>query len=297
MTSTPEIRMLRVLALADDVPTGAELAPFLTDVDADVRRTALRVLTESAPPDAGVALAIALRDETNEVRMAAIEGLLELRELLEPDDSFCAALALAVRAPDPAVRALTLQLQREHRLGDEGVFARGLEDPDPDVRRHAIAGLVALGSWETAATARHDRDPLVRLHTAKALGTIGHPSGASGLAELAEDDDSRVRAAALEAFAAVGCPPSLASVAIRGLDDESWAVRKGAAVGLSAAPAEMAVEPLLLALQDANLDVRKATVQSLSHWAASLDAVAVALASVLADPDADVRAYARMALP
>lgn len=297
MTSTADARVLQVLALADDVPTGAELAPFLGDEDAVVRRTALGVLTESAPPDAGTALALALLDEADEVRSVAIEGLLELRELVEPDAAFHAALRLAADAPDAEVRGLTLQLQREHRLGDEGTFGRGLEDPDAGVRRHAIDGLVALGSWETTAIARHDDEAIVRLHAAKALGTLAHPAGADALAELAEDEDIRVRAAALEAFAALRCPPSLASVAIRALAAPSWAVRKGAALGLAAAPAEMAVGPLVQALGDPNLDVRRAAVQSLSAWADHLDEVAVALASVLEDPDADVRAFARMALP
>ncbi|MFD6105343.1 HEAT repeat domain-containing protein, partial [Nocardia salmonicida] len=53
--------------------------------------------------------------------------------------------------------------------------------------------------------------------------------------------------------------------------------------------------PLSEALTDRHLDVRKAAVLALSTWpssAAALDA----LESAIADPDADVRAYARRAV-
>lgn len=296
MSATPQTRVLEVLALADEVPTALDLASYLNDSDAGVRRTALRVLTESAPPDAGPALGQALLDHDRDVRVAAIEGLLELRELVEPDVELQSVLALASVAPDPDVRALVLQLQREHRLGDEGLYAQGLEDDDPEVRNQAVAGLVSVGGWEVVATARDDPEAMVRLTVARALGTIGCAASADALGELGLDPDPRVQAAALESFVAVGCPPALAALALQALGHAEWAVRKGAALALAAAPAEMAVQPLLAALDDANLDVRKAVVQSLSGWAAHLDEVAGALGAVLDDPDADVRAYARMAL-
>lgn len=297
MTASHHARMLQVLALADEVPTVPELAPYLHDDDPAVRRTAIGVLAESAPPDAGSALAAALLDDEAAVRGAAIEALTELRELVEADDAFARGLLRAGASPDPAVRGLTLQLQREHRLGDEDTFAGGLRDADPAVRRQAVAGLVALGSAAVLAAARADDDPLVRRATARGLATIGDPDAAEALLELAEDADVRVRAAALEAFAAVGCPPMLAASASQAILDPAWSVRRGAALGLKAAPAEMALPPLLLALSDENLDVRKAAVQSLSGWASGFDEVTKALKAMLDDPDADVRAYARMALP
>ena len=297
MTTSSQARILQVLTLADEVPTAAELATFLADDDANVRRTAIDVLAESAPGDAGAALASALLDDDATVRHAAIEALTELRELVEADDAFAAGLLRAGASPDPAVRSLTLQLQREHHLGGEETFAAGLDDADPGVRRQAVAGLVALGSASVLATAHTDGDPLVRRAAARGLATIGDPETANALLSLAEDTDVRVRAAALEAFAAVGCPPILAAAAANALLDAEWSVRRGAALGLKAAPAEMALPPLLLALRDENLDVRKAAVQALSAWAPGFAEVADALEAMLDDPDADVRAYARMALP
>lgn len=296
MTPTPHARILQVLALADDVPTVSELASFLADEDPSVRRTAIDVLAESAPPGAGSALATALLDLDADVRRAAIEALSELRELVEPDDSFAAGLVRAGAAPDPEVRSLALQLQREHGLGDESTYTDGLRDPDPGVRRQAIAGLVAAGSASALANARTDADPLVRRAAARGLATLGDPETADALLELSGDADVRVRAAALEGFAAVGCPPTLATAAVHALRDSAWSVRRGAALGLKAAPAEMALAALLIALGDENLDVRKAAVQALSGWARGFAEVTESLEAMLDDPDADVRAYARMAL-
>ncbi|MFD1935662.1 GntR family transcriptional regulator [Nonomuraea mangrovi] len=120
---------------------------------------------------------------------------------------------------------------------------------------------------------------------------LGKPSGA--LAVLAADGDPLVRAAALESSGTVGQP--LEAEAVRGLKDADWQVRVGAARCLGAADRSTAVEPLVAALSDANLDVRKASVLALTPWAASPE-VGAALRSVLTDADADVRAYARRAL-
>ncbi|MEV4461502.1 HEAT repeat domain-containing protein, partial [Microbispora sp. NPDC049633] len=110
------------------------------------------------------------------------------------------------------------------------------------------------------------------------------------------DADPLVRAAALEASAGLGALESgFAETAVRALADPAWQVRVGAARGLAAADPALAVEPLVAALADPHLDVRKAVVLVLSAWAARPE-VAAALHGALGDSDADVRAYARRAL-
>jgi HEAT repeat protein len=74
-----------------------------------------------------------------------------------------------------------------------------------------------------------------------------------------------------------------------------WQVRVGAARGLAAAPPDVAVPPLVAAVEDAHADVRKAAVIALVEWADRRD-VAEALERAGKDPDADVRGYARRAL-
>jgi HEAT repeat protein len=99
----------------------------------------------------------------------------------------------------------------------------------------------------------------------------------------------------LQAAAQVGCHGALAAVALNAVLDGSWQVREGAAKALAGADPQLAVPALTRATRDANLDVRRAAVRSLSGWAYRPDVTDVLL-SVAADPDADVRAYARRAL-
>ena len=129
------------------------------------------------------------------------------------------------------------------------------------------------------------------MQVARGLGLIGKP--APVLRTLAADPDPLVRAAALEAAGAIGQP--LVAEAPAALHDAAWQVRVGAVRCLGAADPETAVGPLLGALADANLDVRKAAVLALTPWAARPE-VADALRGATADSDADVRAYARRAL-
>ncbi|WP_264990965.1 HEAT repeat domain-containing protein, partial [Mycobacterium kiyosense] len=75
----------------------------------------------------------------------------------------------------------------------------------------------------------------------------------------------------------------------------AWQVREGAARALAGAGAEFAVPRLADALGDAHLDVRKAAVLSLTRWS-DQSAARHALGIALKDNDADVRAYARLAL-
>jgi HEAT repeat protein len=136
----------------------------------------------------------------------------------------------------------------------------------------------------------------VRVAVAHGLGSAGEPSAAPLLARLADDADDLVRAAALESFAGIGCPAPLDATAATALGDAAWEVRVGAARALAAATAAAAVGPLVKALDDANLDVRKAAVIALGRWAGTDADAAEALRRAGSDVDADVRAYARRSL-
>ncbi|HVW34276.1 MAG TPA: HEAT repeat domain-containing protein, partial [Acidimicrobiia bacterium] len=289
-------RLLALVALAEEAEEAGEFAPYLADGDPAVRRTAVEVLTEAAPSDAGPALARAMGDPEPTVRAAAVEGLRELRELIAADGEFHGAVTAVAGSADPAVRAAVVRLLREHRLGTPADFRAAAGDPDPGVRREAVAGLVSQNDVAAVAGLAGDGEALVRLAVARGLATIGDPAALPTLDRLAGDGDVRVRAAALEGLGVVGCPPDLSGVVLRSLGDSAWEIRKGAVIALGAASEGLAVEPLLGALADGNLDVRKAAVQSLTRWARARPEVRHALEGALDDPDADVRGYARLAL-
>ncbi|MFI6902143.1 fumarate reductase/succinate dehydrogenase flavoprotein subunit [Nonomuraea sp. NPDC050394] len=280
-------RILELHRLAEEQPTTDQLAPYLADSDPKVRRAAIATLTETVPEGAGPALVAALADEHGTVRRAAATGLRELAEVLRPPLALDAALA----GGDAFVRATALDLLRALRLGGRDVFAAATADADHRVRIEAIRGLVSLDEPDLVAAAAGDPSREVRVWVARGLGIIGKP--APVLETLAADADPLVRAAALESSAGAGGP--LVAAAVRAMDDPRWQVRVGAARALAAADRASATAPLVAALSDENLDVRKAAVLALTRWADTAEAGA-ALEAALGDPDADVRAYARRAL-
>ncbi|GHE12219.1 hypothetical protein GCM10010339_74740 [Streptomyces alanosinicus] len=300
---TASSRLLELLALAETEPELGLVEPYLTDPDPAVRRTAVSVLTETVPPGTGRALAGALADPDAGVRASAAASLRELVETLPPEPALGRALTGALTADDPVVRAAALDVLRALRLGEAGVFAAALGDPDIAVRTEAVRALVSVDAVRSLAGAADDPSREVRVAVAKALASVGSAPPAeadrevvtAALDRLSGDTDPLVRGAALASLAGTGCPAPLAARAVTALSDPSWQVRSGAATALSAAAAETAVPALAKALADPNADVRKAAVLALARHQDTAEARA-ALATATADSDADVRAYATRGL-
>ncbi|MGW7043724.1 fumarate reductase/succinate dehydrogenase flavoprotein subunit [Streptomyces avermitilis] len=306
-------RLLELLALAEEEADLATVAPYLADPEPAVRRTAVTILTETVPPGTGPALATALADTHPAVRATAAASLRELVETLTPEPALGEPLTRAVTHDDPVVRAAALDVLRALRMGDTGLFAAALGDAEAAVRIEAVRALVSVDADRALLLAAADPSREVRVAVARALATLGskHPAGPaapdsaddgvlSALDRLTGDADALVRAAAFEALAATGCPPRLTARAVAAQSDAAWQVRSGAATALSAAAADAAVPALAKSLADPNADVRKAAVLALvrhaeSEGPGSADARA-ALATATTDPDADVRAYASRAL-
>ncbi|MFF3542862.1 fumarate reductase/succinate dehydrogenase flavoprotein subunit [Streptomyces platensis] len=284
-------RILELLALAEDQPDLATLRPYLADADPAVRRAAVDTLTETVPPGTGQALAAALADPDPAVRAAAGASLRELIEVLPPEPGLSAPLAAAVHGPDAVVRSAAVEVLHALRLGDRALFATALTDPAVEVRVQAVRALVSVDAADELRRAAGDASREVRVAAAHGLGTVGSPGD---LAVPLRDGDVLVRAAALVALATTGCPPPYDAAAVAALGDPAWQVRSGAATALTAAAPEPAVAALRSALSDGHADVRKAAVLALRAHSARADA-RQALATAADDPDADVRAYARLA--
>lgn len=293
---TSSVRLLELVALADEQPELTALRPYLTDPAPAVRREAVAVLTETLPAGTGAALAAALRDPHGDVRAAAAASLRELVETLPPDAALRDGLVEALSETDPVVRAAALDVLRALRLGDTELFAHALSDPDTAVRIEAVRALVSVDAAQSLARAAADPSREVRVTVAKALAGVGagHPVR-NVLHELTEDMDPLVRGAAFASLASAACPASLTARAVEALDDGAWQVRAGAATALATADAAVAVPALARALADPNADVRKSAVLSLTRHTADADA-RVALTTATKDSDADVRAYASRAL-
>ncbi|WP_174412601.1 HEAT repeat domain-containing protein, partial [Nocardia tenerifensis] len=198
-------------------------------------------------------------------------------------------------SPDPVVRATVIDLLRALRAGSAAQYRAALTDSDHRVRIEAVRALVSLDDRQAVSALAGDDIREVRIAVAQGLAAIGG-GGAEVIRTLAGDHDPLVRAAALAAFAVLGAEPTDIAELFVALRHSAWQVRVGAAKGLAGANPDAAVPKLAEALRDTHLDVRKAAVLSLTCWPGRADAIA-ALESAIDDVDADVRAYARRALP
>jgi succinate dehydrogenase/fumarate reductase flavoprotein subunit/HEAT repeat protein len=284
----PSPRIAAVLAL--DEPTVADLADFLTDPEAGVRRTAVTTLTEHMPDRYAAALLDGLDDADALVRRAAAEGVRELVEVLPHPEAARAFLTSA----DAAVRAVSVYLLAARRAGDADAYRHALGDVDHRVRIEAVRALVSIDDAAGVAAAAGDDNREVRVAVANGLATLRADQDA--VRGLLVDADPLVRAAALAALGELGCGEGDLTAVEQALQATAWQMREGAARALSGATADLAVPRLSQALVDEHLDVRKAAVLSLTRWADSEVAARDALSVALKDDDADVRAHARRAL-
>jgi succinate dehydrogenase/fumarate reductase flavoprotein subunit/HEAT repeat protein len=304
--------LVALVALAEASPSLDELRPYLASPAESVRLTAVTTLTETTPDGFALALAEAFDDPEPAVRLAAAAGLRELVEVIAATsahvnappstaipasgpstaastgtavaaDPFATRLRRAVGNAEPAVRAAALYLLRSLRLGSLAVFTDALPDADPEVRIEAVHGLESLSAAEPLATAADDPSREVRIAVGQGLGSIATDAAKAALVPLATDPDPLVRAAALASGA-----DTLLPHAADALTDDAWQVRE-------AATALADTGQLLAAVADPHPNVRRAAVRALGQLPASAESVTV-LTEALADPDADVRAYARHAL-
>lgn len=289
------VAILGLLALADELSEVRELSPYLRDPCPEVRVAALDVLTEVLPSQAGVPLAHALGDSDAGVRRAAIAGLEETRQWFEQDSAVLDTLEGPARSPDPAVKAAVVRLCRLQGWKDRDWFAERMSEVDVAVRKEAVRGLVALNAVSSLHAVLSDPSPEVRRLAAESISRV-RSAGASALAlAFVRDPEHLVRAKALESLGSLGCPPEAVDIVLALAGEESWQVRRGVAVALGASAEPVGLMGLCALSTDCNLDVRKAAVRSLARWASEPPAIAAAVAA-LDDVDADVRAYARMAL-
>ena len=282
-----------------EAPTLDDLAPYLADADATVRRTAVATVTEYTPEGFEAALATALTDADEGVRQVAVDSLRELVEVLAGivespvatlAESFVDALRDASSSDDHRVRGGVLDLLRALREGDPLFFAGFLTDAHHRVRIEAIRGLVSLDAAALIAVAADDSNREVRVVAAQGLATVG--GGVDTIRRLAVDPDPLVRSAGLAALATLGEPDVDAKLLRKALRDNAWQVRKGAAAGLAVAFGPETITALTPLISDPHGDVRKAAVTTLRPWFAE-PGVAELLERARADEDADVRAVAR----
>ncbi len=155
--------------------TADRLRASLGDADAEVRRSAVVLLEQSAAEEAGELVLIALGDEDWRVRKEAVRVATALTPKLSLMPDLVAAIT---QGENVGLRNAALEV------------LRGLGPGSSDALRRALERAPAHG----------------RKFVVEALGDTGDPAVVPDLAEASEDADPNVAAAAIDALARLGGP-------------------------------------------------------------------------------------------
>ena len=293
--------------------TEPDIDILLRDPDPRVRRAAVARVAEDGLRGSGDSLAWLLADSDAGVRRAASAALRDLPEVYLGEEGVQALLLAAARGRDGQVRTTAAELLAMLQDGARELYAQGLHDGEPHLRVQAVLGLIVLQAVADVAEGADDPARDVRVAVAEGLGRLAAPAftarppsatvlGAEveqvlgALDQLITDHDPVVRMAALDAAASLGLPEPLDARAVVATAHSSWQVRRRAVAALGTASPEVAIAPLVAALRDRIVDVRRAAVQSLERWATAEPEAVTALTESLNDPDPGVRTQARWAL-
>ncbi|MFM6758517.1 MAG: HEAT repeat domain-containing protein [Microcystis panniformis] len=190
----------------------------------------------------------ALKDSDSDVRMNAVEALVEIGS-----ETAIPGLLKALEDSEGYVRR-----EAAEALGNIGTetaipgLLKALEDSDDDVRREAAEALAKIGS-ETAIAgllkALEHSNRYVRRKAAEALGEIGTETAIQGLLKALEHSDEYVRRYAVEALGKIGSETAIPGL-LKALEDSNWEVRWEAAEALGNIGSETAMTELIKCLKN-----------------------------------------------
>lgn len=265
-------RATAAVSLGQLGPQGAvsvpALARALADEDVRVRFKSAGALWRIGPDASGAVseLAAALSDPDERVRSNAAGALRTLGAEAAP------ALDELRRLMDSGGEVMILAINIIEEMGETAApaipaIANLLEDPDPEVRRHAADALEELGVVASSAVpaltlAVADEDENVRANAIDALAEMGVEATAAVpvLIDATRDDDDDIRTRAIHALGRIGAGASAAVPAlIDALADEDEDVRVGAATVLGqdmGGDTERILVALTAALEDDDREVR-----------------------------------------
>ncbi|HEV8196062.1 MAG TPA: HEAT repeat domain-containing protein [Gemmatimonadales bacterium] len=187
------------LQSADTGRIVAALMSVLKDPDVEVRRAAIRSLTNFEDPSTAPALREALRDSDAEIREAAIEGLANLHDAASGD-----AIAALIKDANKDVRARAVEAITELELKTSPAgLLDALHDSDPDVRQHAAEAVAHFGDVRAVPALKlllDDPNGDVRESAVEALGEIRNQEAIEALIVALKAKDPKVRQAAADAL-------------------------------------------------------------------------------------------------
>jgi len=258
--NNPEVRVAAANSLGQvkDARAVEPLIAALLDNDLTVRRAVISALGEIRDARAGTPLLAALKDDDTRVRrtaarafgmikfVQAVEPLIALLNDKEPEVRVAAAKALGSLNDPRAIEALIVALKDDdfYVLRAAGVALNRLNyQPTTDEQRAAL--FVAAGKWDEIVPSRRD------------LRSGRRPQNTAPLvSDQQRDEEIKLQKLAVK-------PLLVALNSHRHGDD---GVRMQAAETLGKIKDERAVEPLVTALKDNELRVRRAAALVLSEF-------------------------------
>lgn len=252
-------------------------------------------------PDFDAAAELERHITTVQARIAAEQELLaRLRRLRDAAgagwDEVLDAIGLAERLhhPDPTVRfRATLDAAATAPLPELIDLLR--RDPEAGVREVATWALVQHGAAALPAIVPHldDSDPGVRLQMAHALGKLADPAGIGPLAWLLNDTDEAVAAKAAFSLGQIAAVDPAAVVCLLDRIGSPQPLLRDAISG-ALERTSTGTDVLIEALTSPDAGRRAHAAEILGHRRQA--SAASPLAELLADPDAEVRLAAILAL-
>lgn len=293
-----DIRWHAADALGEIGPDAAEAVPALDaaleDPD-EIVRTHAAIALGKIGPTAVPALITAFKDRSGLVQQTVADALGKIGAAAVP------ALAAVLEDPDATVRRQVVEVLGKMGPAAAPALAVALKNPYKDVQSEAAYLLDRLGRNAAEATPilaavlEDHPDATVRSYAADVLRNIG-PAAAPALTSALKDRDGMVRLRAADALGMIGCGaveavPALAAA----LEDPDEIVRSHTAralgkIGTAAVPA------LLTALKNPDSDVRWHAAEALGMIGSDAAETVPNLAAALEDPDEKVRQSAAEAL-
>jgi HEAT repeat protein len=290
------VDILRLFELLESRPSRERLLPYLTHRFPTVRQAAVDVVAELRPAWGFDALCLALLDASDQVRLAAADGLRALQPLLPDQPQLFDFLEQALDSPTAAVREVAVRLLRRTSDASITTYLPATHDSAPCVRAEAIRALADHHAVPEVGALATDPEPQVRLEVARALDRLADARGLEPLLRLAHDSEPGVRAAAVAALPSLRPRGRCGETLLDAAGDDDAEVRKAAAVALAQSNIDVGLTALLRLATDRNGDVRQSAVSALVAHGTGAPAVWDAMIEASVDPDARVRAIARFAL-
>lgn len=276
-----------------DLQSLSPMIKHLKDENVEVRRTVALALGELGSPQALEPLMGCFKDADDVVKLNATTAVAKINDTKKVEN-----LAEALKDPDENVRVSAIDfLAKMEYVKVESYLMEALKDRSAEVRRKAVVVLGKIANKSLAGRLMElatDSSAEVREAIANALGKFKDPQAVPVLINLLKDENPQVKSSAIWALGIIGDPSALEPLTellgtssdelisenvknaiarfkpeaveerlMNALKNPSETVRMDAAESLTLLSGPKAITPLMGALKDSSVYVRKKIVQCL----------------------------------